>query len=47
MRRRELQAERDAIKALAENTPGVVKAHDHRAWVGPEGLYVEPPAETH
>jgi CBS domain-containing protein len=40
------ERERDAIKVLAENTPGVVKVHDHLAWVGPEGLYVEAPAET-
>ena len=35
--------ERDAIRVVAENTPGVSKVHDHLAWVGPEGMYVEAP----
>ena len=39
------ERERDAIRVLAENTPGVTKVHDNLAWVGPEGLYVEPPKD--
>jgi CBS domain-containing protein len=39
------ERERNAIKVVAENAPGVLKVHDHLAWVGPEGLYVEPPPE--
>ena len=37
------ERERDAIRVVAENTPGVSKVHDHLAWVGPEGMYVEAP----
>lgn len=39
------ERERSAIRVLAENTPGVSKVHDHLVWVGPEGVYVEPPKE--
>lgn len=37
------ERERDALRVLCENVPGVGKVHDCLAWVGPEGLYVEPP----
>ena len=37
---------REAIRIVAENTAGVTKVHDALAWVGPEGLYVEPPPDT-
>lgn len=39
------ERERDAIRVLVENTPGVTKLHDNLAWVGPEGLYVEAPSD--
>jgi CBS domain-containing protein len=39
------ERERDAIRVLVENTPGVTKLHDNLAWVGPEGIYVEAPPE--
>ncbi len=39
------ERERDAIRVLVENTPGVTKLHDNLAWVGPEGLYVEAPQD--
>lgn len=39
------ERERHAIRVAAENAPGVVRVRDELAWVGPEGLYVEPPAE--
>ncbi len=39
------ERERDALRVVAENTPGVTKVHDRLVWVGPEGLYVEPPKE--
>jgi CBS domain-containing protein len=37
------EREREAIRVVAENTPGVSVVHDHLAWVGPEGLYIEAP----
>ncbi len=39
------ERERNALRVLAENTPGVTKVHDRLVWIGPEGLYVEPPKE--
>ena len=39
------EREREALRVVVENTPGVAKLHDHLAWVGPEGLYVEPPSD--
>ncbi len=39
------EREREAVRVVVENTPGVTKLHDHLAWVGPEGLYVEPPTD--
>ena len=37
------EREREAIRVVVENTPGVTRLHDHLAWVGPEGMYVEAP----
>ena len=39
------ERERNALRVVCENTPGVTKVHDRLVWVGPEGLYVEPPKE--
>ncbi len=39
------ERERNALRVVAENTPGVTKVHDRLVWVGPEGLYVEAPKE--
>lgn len=39
------ERERDAIRVLVENTPGVTRLHDNLAWVGPEGLYLEAPQD--
>ncbi|MDE2361356.1 MAG: CBS domain-containing protein [Hyphomicrobiales bacterium] len=39
------EREREAVRVLVENTPGVQKLHDHLAWVGPEGMYVEAPRD--
>jgi CBS domain-containing protein len=37
---------RDALKVIAENTPGVTEVRDHLAWIEPNsGLYVPSPEE--